>query len=43
MYNIHETFVKYGTEKDGFIYFGKGVNIGGFIKIADALMAQGAF
>jgi glutamate dehydrogenase (NADP+) len=41
MINIHETCVRYGTEKDGFINYVKGANIGGFIKIADAMMAQG--
>jgi glutamate dehydrogenase (NADP+) len=33
--------VKYGTGKDGFINYLKGGNIGGFIKVADAMMAQG--
>jgi len=41
MKNIHETCVKYGTEKDGFINYVKGANIGGFIKVADAMIAQG--
>jgi len=41
MINIHETCVRYGTEKDGFINYVKGANIGGFIKVADAMMAQG--
>jgi glutamate dehydrogenase (NADP+) len=41
MINIHETCVKYGTEKDGFINYVKGANIGGFIKVADAMIAQG--
>ena len=41
MINIHETCVKYGTEKDGFINYVKGANIGGFIKVADAMMSQG--
>lgn len=41
MVNIHETCVKYGTEKDGFINYVKGANIGGFIKVADAMIAQG--
>lgn len=42
MVNIHQTCVKYGTEKDGFINYVKGANIGGFLKVADAMMAQGA-
>lgn len=41
MVNIHQTCVKYGTEKDGFINYVKGANIGGFIKVADAMIAQG--
>jgi len=41
MKNIHKTCVKYGTEKDGFINYVNGANIGGFVKIADAMLAQG--
>jgi len=41
MINIHETCVKYGTEKDGFINYVKGANIGGFIKVAEAMIVQG--
>ena len=41
MVNIHKTCVKYGTEKDGYINYVKGANIGGFIKVADSMMAQG--
>ena len=41
MINIHETCVKYGTEKDGFINYVKGANIGGFIKVADSMIDQG--
>jgi len=41
MQNIHETCVKYGTEESGFINYVNGANIGGFIKIADAMLAQG--
>ncbi|MFO7869658.1 MAG: NADP-specific glutamate dehydrogenase [Bacteroidales bacterium] len=42
MKNIHATCVQHGTEKDGFINYVKGANIGGFIKVADAMIAQGA-
>lgn len=42
MVNIHKTCVKYGTENDGFINYVKGANIGGFIKVADSMIAQGA-
>lgn len=41
MSDIHETCLKYGTEKDGYINYVKGANIAGFIKVADAMMAQG--
>jgi glutamate dehydrogenase (NADP+) len=41
MVNIHKICVKYGTESDGTINYVKGANIGGFIKVADAMMAQG--
>lgn len=41
MKSIHDTCVKYGKEKDGFIDYVKGANIGGFVKIADAMLAQG--
>ncbi|MEI7499951.1 MAG: NADP-specific glutamate dehydrogenase [Bacteroidota bacterium] len=41
MINIHKNCVKYGTESDGFINYVKGANIGGFVKVADAMMAQG--
>ena len=41
MNDIHEACVKYGTEEDGYINYVKGANIASFIKIADAMMAQG--
>ncbi|MBL7138617.1 MAG: glutamate dehydrogenase [Bacteroidales bacterium] len=41
MVNIHKTCVKFGTESDGFINYVKGANIGGFVKVADAMLAQG--
>ena len=41
MINIHATCVKYGTEKDGHINYVKGANVGGFIKVADAMIEQG--
>lgn len=40
MCNIHSTCVKYGTEGE-YINYVKGANIGGFIKVADAMIAQG--
>jgi glutamate dehydrogenase/leucine dehydrogenase len=41
MKNIHETCLKYGKEEDGSVNYVKGANIGGFVKVADAMMAQG--
>ena len=42
MSNIHETCKKYGTTDDGFINYVNGANIGGFVKVADSMIAQGA-
>jgi len=41
MINIHGTCKEYGLEKSGFINYVNGANIGGFIKVADAMIAQG--
>ncbi len=41
MNRIHTTCVTYGTEPDGYINYVKGANIGGFVKVADAMLAQG--
>jgi glutamate dehydrogenase/leucine dehydrogenase len=41
MVNIHKTCTRHGTEESGFINYVKGANIGGFIKVADAMLAQG--
>jgi glutamate dehydrogenase (NADP+) len=41
MASIHENCVKYGTQADGYIDYVVGANIAGFIKVADAMMAQG--
>jgi glutamate dehydrogenase (NADP+) len=41
MKNIHATCVKYGTKEDGFINYVDGANIGGFVKVANAMIAQG--
>jgi len=40
MKNIHATCVKWGKEGD-FINYVKGANIGGFVKVANAMLAQG--
>ena len=41
MQNIHQVCTKYGTEEDGYINYVKGANIGGFMKVAEAMIAQG--
>jgi len=41
MIDIHNNCVKYGTEKDGYINHMVGANIAGFVKVADAMLAQG--
>lgn len=41
MSSIHEQCLKYGTEKDGYINYMKGANIAGFMKVANAMLAQG--
>jgi glutamate dehydrogenase/leucine dehydrogenase len=41
MKNIHSTCVKYGRQKGGFINYVDGANIGGFVKVANAMIAQG--
>jgi glutamate dehydrogenase/leucine dehydrogenase len=41
MINIHKTCVKYGTQPDGYINYVQGANIGGFVKVAEAMLAQG--
>lgn len=40
MVNIHENCVKWGKEGD-FINYVNGANIAGFVKVADAMLAQG--
>jgi glutamate dehydrogenase/leucine dehydrogenase len=41
MKSIHETCVKYGKDSTGFVNYVRGANIGGFVKVADAMLAQG--
>ena len=41
MADIHASCTKYGTEKDGYVNYVKGANIAGFVKVADAMLAQG--
>ncbi len=41
MKNIHTECVKYGKQPDGYIDYVQGANITGFVKVADAMLAQG--
>jgi len=41
MLNIHNSCIKYGKQDDGYIDYVKGANIAGFVKVADAMLAQG--
>ncbi len=41
MHNIHKSCIRYGKEECGYINYLKGANIGGFIKVAEAMKAQG--
>jgi glutamate dehydrogenase (NADP+) len=40
MSDIHSSCLKYGSEKD-YVNYVKGANIAGFVKVADAMLAQG--
>jgi glutamate dehydrogenase (NADP+) len=41
MLAIHASCVKYGTDETGYVDYVKGANIAGFVKVADAMLAQG--
>jgi glutamate dehydrogenase (NADP+) len=41
MNDIHAACVKYGKNADGSVDYVKGANIAGFVKVADAMLAQG--
>ena len=41
MEDIHDSCVQYGEKEDGSIDYIKGANIAGFVKVADAMLAQG--
>jgi len=41
MKNIHATCEKYGKKSNGFVNYVDGANIGGFVKVANAMIAQG--
>ncbi len=41
MKQIHRICLKYGKEENGHVNYEKGANIGGFVKIAESMLAQG--
>ena len=41
MRDIHKICLRFGKEKDGYVNYERGANIGGFVKIADSMLAQG--
>ena len=41
MEDIHDSCIAYGQEGDGYCNYVKGANIAGFVKVADAMLAQG--
>lgn len=43
MIDIHENCVKYGKCEDGVVNYVDGANIAGFVKVADAMLAQGIY
>lgn len=41
MSDIHKSCIEYGKDEDGYVDYVKGANIAGFVKVADAMLAQG--
>ena len=41
MQGIHAACVKYGKRPDGSVSYIDGANVAGFVKVADAMLAQG--
>tara|TARA_B100001778_G_scaffold55688_1_gene42722 strand:- start:367 stop:1644 length:1278 start_codon:yes stop_codon:yes gene_type:complete len=41
MVDIHESCLQYGKDENGHVDYVKGANIAGFVKVADAMLAQG--
>ena len=41
MLDIHASCVQYGKDATGYVDYVKGANIAGFVKVADAMLAQG--
>ncbi|MDP3031510.1 MAG: NADP-specific glutamate dehydrogenase [Rhodocyclaceae bacterium] len=43
MTNIHQNCVRYGEQEGGFVNYVNGANTAGFVKVADAMLAQGVY
>jgi glutamate dehydrogenase (NADP+) len=43
MTDIHSNCVRYGTREDGFVNYVDGANIAAFVKVSDAMAAQGVY
>lgn len=43
MKEIHRNCVKFGTQENGTVNYVDGANIAGFVKVADAMLAQGVY
>ena len=41
MMEIHNSCIEYGSDNNGYVDYVKGANIAGFVKVADAMLAQG--
>ncbi|SDE71389.1 NADP-specific glutamate dehydrogenase [Cellulophaga baltica] len=41
MSDIHDSCIEYGKDENGYCNYVKGANIAGFVKVADAMLAQG--
>lgn len=41
MKSIHNSCIEHGEDEDGYINYVRGANIAGFVKVADAVLAQG--
>ena len=41
MNQIHDSCIEFGKNEEGYIDYVKGANIAGFVKVADAMLAQG--
>ncbi len=41
MKDIHDSCIEYGLEDNGYCNYVRGANIAGFVKVADAMLAQG--